>query len=124
MGIWILMTFCALLIPVTMLIFGKLFRSSPPNDINLWYGYRTRRSMASEETWDFAHRYAGKVWGHLGLWTLALTVGAMLLLLGKSDDLVSWGGLAVTLLQLGPMLAVFPLTERALEKRFGGNGIS
>ena len=48
----------------------------------------------------------------------------MLLLLGKSDDLISWVGLAVTLLQLGPMLAVFPLTERALEKRFGGNGIS
>ena len=119
MGIWITMTLSDLLIPVIMLVFGGRFRVAPPKDINVWYGYRTQRSMASPEAWDFAHRYVGKLWRRLGLWTLVLTVGIMAALFGQSDDAVSWGGLAVMLAQLVPMTAAIPMTERALKERFG-----
>ena len=122
MGIRIMMLLSDLLIPVTMLVFGRIFTASPPKDINAWYGYRTRRSMSSPEAWDFAHRYAGRIWSRLGLVTLVLTVGATVLLFGQSDDTVSWAGMAVMLLQLAPMTAVFPQTERALKKAFDENG--
>ena len=75
--------------------------------------------MASPETWDFAHRYAGNIWLHLGIWTLVLTVAAMALLFGRDEDTVSWAGMAVMMVQLVPMITVVPLTERALKKNFG-----
>ena len=33
----------------------------PPRNINSIYGYRTKRSMASQEAWDFAQPYSGKL---------------------------------------------------------------
>lgn len=122
MGIWIMMLFCSLLIPGLMLLFGWIFRVSPPEKINDWYGYRTKRSKSSPEAWDYAHRYAGKIWQRWGLWTLVLSIGVMLLLLGKGDTLVSLSGLGLMLIQLVPMLAVIPVTERELKKRFDSEG--
>ena len=122
MGIWIMMALSDLLIPVAMLVFGGIFRVAPPKDINVWYGYRTRRSMATPEAWDFAHRYAGKIWLHLGIWTLALTAAALALLFGRDEDTVSWAGLGVMMAQIVPMIMVIPLTERALKKNFGCGG--
>lgn len=124
MGIWIVMLFCSLLIPGCMLLFGWMFRASPPEKINDWYGYRTKRSKRSPEAWDFAHRFAGKVWQRWGLWTLALSVGVMLLLLKGSDTAVALGGLGLMLLQLIPMVAVIPITEKELKKRFDTKGNS
>ncbi|MDA1027671.1 MAG: SdpI family protein [Bacteroidetes bacterium] len=34
-------------------------RAHPPKKINSLYGYRTKRSMASQEAWDFAQLYSG-----------------------------------------------------------------
>lgn len=38
------------------LISGILFKKNPPKEINLWYGYRTKRSMRNQERWDFAQK--------------------------------------------------------------------
>ena len=122
MGIWIMMLFCSLLIPGAMLLFGWMFRVSPPEKINDWYGYRTKRSKSSPEAWDYANRYAGKIWQRSGVITLVLSIGGMLLLLGKGDTAVSLGGLGLMLLQLVPMLAVIPITERELKKHFDSEG--
>lgn len=122
MGIWIMMLFYSLLIPGLMLLLGWIFRVSPPEKINDWYGYRTKRSKSSPEAWDYAHRYAGKIWQRWGLWTLVLSIGVMLLLLGKGDTLASLGGLGLMLIQLVPMLAVIPITERELKKHFDSEG--
>lgn len=122
MGIWVTMLLCSLLIPGCMLFFGRMFRVSPPEQINDWYGYRTKRSKSSPEAWDYAHRYAGKVWQRWGIGTLVLSVGGMLLLLGKNNTAVSLGGLGLMLLQLVPMLAVIPITERELKKHFDSEG--
>lgn len=122
MGIWIMMLFCDLLIPGLMILFGWMFRISPPEKINDWYGYRTKRSKSSPEAWDYAHRYAGKIWQRWGLVTLVLSIGGMLLLLGKGDTPVSLGGLGLMVIQLIPMIAVIPITEKELKKRFDSEG--
>ena len=45
-----------LMIPLIMIVFGKVFLKNPPKEINLIYGYRTGRSMKNKDTWNFAHR--------------------------------------------------------------------
>ena len=116
------MLFCDLLIPGLMLLFGWMFWVSPPGEINDWYGYRTKRSKSSPEAWDYAHRYAGKIWQRSGIITLVLSIGGMLLLLGKGDTPVSLGGLGLMVIQLIPMIAVIPITEKELKKRFDSEG--
>ena len=45
MGFWIFMLIMNLLIPVTMIGFGRLFMYKAPGAINVVYGYRTSISM-------------------------------------------------------------------------------
>jgi uncharacterized membrane protein len=39
---------------------GILMAKFPPKDINNIYGYRTKRSMKSQESWDFAQLFSAK----------------------------------------------------------------
>ena len=84
MGYWLFMLGVCLVIPLTMIVFGRHFMHTPPKEINGSYGYRTSMSMKSRETWDFAHRYFGRLWFILGLMLLPLSAAAMLFLLGES----------------------------------------
>lgn len=56
-----------LLIPLITVIMGLVFTYRPPRKINSIYGYRTARSMASQEAWDTAHSISGGVYLRLGL---------------------------------------------------------
>lgn len=122
MGFWIFMVICVLLIPLTMILFGRLFLTRAPRDINFLFGYRTEMSMKNRDTWEFAHRYCGKLWLRIGLALLPLSVVPMLLVMGKSEDIVGTVGGVITFLQLIPLIApIFP-TERALRKNFDNYG--
>ena len=118
MGYWLFMLAVSLLIPLTMIIFGRHFMHSPPKDINGFYGYRTSMSMKSRESWDFAHRYFGKLWFILGLILLPLSVMPMFFLLGKSVDTIGNASLVIIGIQLLFLIVpIFP-TEAALKKNF------
>lgn len=118
MGYWLFMLAVSLLIPLTMIIFGRHFMHSPPKDINGFYGYRTSMSMKSRETWDFAHRYFGKLWFILGLILLPLSLAAMFFLLGKSVETIGNSSLVIMGVQLLFLIVpIFP-TEAALKKNF------
>ena len=54
MGFWIFMLIMNLLIPFTMIGFGRHFMRKAPQKINGIYGYRTTMSMKNRETWEFA----------------------------------------------------------------------
>jgi uncharacterized membrane protein len=47
-----------LTISLPLLVIGYLFYRFPPKKINPLYGYRTPRSMRSQEAWDFANKYS------------------------------------------------------------------
>lgn len=118
MGFWIFMVCMNLLIPLAMLGFGVVFLRWPPKEINGVYGYRTARSMASQEAWDFAHAYCGRLWFRMGLAMVLLSVPAMLPCLGRSEGMVGlWGGL-VCIVECTLMIVTIIPTERALKKRF------
>lgn len=56
-----------LLIPLTMVFVGIYFKKAALPEINPLFGYRTRRSMASLETWQFSNRLMGSYWFKYGL---------------------------------------------------------
>ena len=122
MGIWFMMLGFNLLIPAIMLGAGKLFTKNAPKDINWIIGYRTTMSVKNEDTWAFAHKVAGAFWWNWGWVTLAVTMIAMLLLLGQSVELVSSVGCVLMFLQLIPVIAVIPHTEKALHNAFDKDG--
>ena len=122
MGIWFMMLGFNLLIPAIMLGAGKLFLKKAPKDINWIFGYRTTMSMKNEDTWDFAHKVAGAFWLKWGWITLAVTVVTMLLILNKSDEVISVVGCIILFAQMIPLIAVIPHTEKALHNTFDKDG--
>lgn len=122
LGYWLFMLAVILLMPLTMIIFGRHFMHNPSKDINGSYGYRTSMSMKSRETWDFAHRYFGKLWFILGLILLPLSAAAMLFLLGKSVGTIGNASIVIMAVQLVFVIVpIFP-TEAALKRNFDSNG--
>ena len=122
MGIWFMMLGFNLLIPAIMLGAGELFSKKAPKDINWIFGYRTTMSMKNEDTWYFAHKVAGTFWLKWGWITLAITVVTMLLILNKSDEVISVVGCIILFAQMIPLIAVIPHTEKALRNTFDKDG--
>ena len=122
LGYWLFMLAVILLMPLTMIIFGSHFMHNPPKDINGSYGYRTSMSMKSRETWDFAHRYFGKLWFILGLILLPLSLIPMFFLLGKSVETIGNASLVIMGGQLLFLVAPIIPTEAALKRNFDSNG--
>ncbi len=121
MGFWIFMVIMLLLIPITMIGFGKYFTKAAPKEINMVVGYRTSMSMKNKDTWCFAHNYFGKIWYNAGRFLL-LSVLLMCLVLGKSEDAIGYLGVVIMHVQMIFLVgAIFP-TERALRKNFDKNG--
>lgn len=122
MGFWIFMLAVDLLIPLTMLGFGGYFLKKAPKKINVVFGYRTRMSMKNQDTWDFAHKYCGRLWLIWGLILLPLAVVPMLFVLGKPMGLVAAAGGIICGLQLLVLLLSILPTEKALKQTFDEQG--
>ena len=123
MGFWIFMLLMDLLIPLTMIGFGKLFMTKSPQNINVVFGYRTTMSMKNKDTWEFAHKYCGKLWFKCGLVLLPLSVIPLIFVCGKGTDIIGTVGGIVCDVQLVPLIGSIFLTEAALKKTFDKNGI-
>ncbi|MBQ7298287.1 MAG: SdpI family protein [Clostridia bacterium] len=121
-GYWLYMLITSLMIPCIMIVFGGLFRRKAPKNINIWYGYRTQRSMKNEDTWAFAHRHLGRTWLIVGAVMHVVSVIPMIAVLGKDEDTVSVVSLVLLVVQLIPMIVSLIPTERALRQKFDENG--
>lgn len=122
MGFWIYMFIMNLLIPFTMIGFGKYFLKKAPKEINPVFGYRTTMSMKNKDTWEFAHRYCGQIWYVCGLVLLPLSIVPMLFVTGQSDDTIGTSGAVICLVQIIPLIGAVLPTEKALKKNFDKNG--
>lgn len=122
MGFWIFMLIINMLIPATMIFFGKQFMKGTPKEINAIFGYRTAMSMKNKDTWEFAHKYCGKIWYLCGLILLPVSILSMLVVIGKNNDIVgSYGGI-ICMIQLIPLVGSILPTEKALRRSFDKNG--
>lgn len=122
MGFWFFMLIMNLLLPFTMIGFGKYFMKKAPKEINAVFGYRTAMSMKNKDTWEFAHKYCGRIWYVCGCIMLPLTVLPMLFLIGKNEALTETVGTILIILQLIPLVGAIIPTELALRKHFDKDG--
>ena len=119
---WIFMLLFVLMIPLTMIYFGRRFFKSPPKSINATFGYRSTMSMKNQETWKLAHRVCGRYWFICGLILLPLSVLPMLLVINRGTETIGMTGVIIVFVQIVPMLCVIIPTEHALRKNFDKNG--
>lgn len=117
------MTCCTLLIPVIMVCTGAALRRGKFSTINPVSGYRTRRSMQNQQTWDYAQRECGRLWQRWGWGELIATVVLMLLFLGEKTESVGIFGGILCLLQIVPLLVSIFVVEKKLQAAFDENGV-
>ena len=122
MDFWIFMLIMALLIPTSMIVIGAIYVKRPPKNINIIYGYRTTRSMKSQEAWEFANRLIGKYWLIIGLIMIVPFGLSMLFVLNKSDDIIGIFGAILLLVEIIPLEIPIFFVEKALKKNFDENG--
>lgn len=122
MGFWFFMLAMVLLTPVFMIVLGLKFMKKPPAEINGLFGYRSTRSMKSEEAWRFAHALCGKLWYRIGFALVPLSLAAMLLAYGAPEKNVAIAGSAALIAQMIAMTGSILPVERALKKNFDSRG--
>ena len=110
-----------LLIPAVMIVIGAVFLKRPPKRVNGFYGYRTARSMSSQEAWDFAHRACGRLWLGCGIAAGLICLGVAAALQGDRALLSEWSG-TILLLQCLLMMGTILPVEGALKRNFDQNG--
>ena len=120
MGLNIMFVVCLIIIPVVAIITGYIMKTRPPKEINNTVGYRTRRSKASQEAWDFANVYCGKntfIYGIVSL-PVSIVFYALLTVSVNWSELLAM--LVVILVQTVTMtIAMIVSTEMKLKEKFG-----
>ena len=123
MGFWIFMLCMDLIIPFTMIGFGRLFLRNAPREINFAFGYRTTMSMKNKDTWEFAHIFCGKLWFRCGLVLLPVSIIPLMFVFNQSDNRIGTVSGIICVIQLVLLVgSIFP-TEAALKKMFDENGV-
>lgn len=122
MWLWWLIVICDLLVPVIMLIAGRMMWKCCPKEINGLIGYRTARSMKNMDTWRFAHEYCGKLWWKIGLIMVVPTILIHIPFYHRDETTVGIVGGIIAAIQCIIMLASIVLTEHALKMAFNNDG--
>lgn len=122
MGFWIFMLAMGLLFPAIMILFGTMFMKSAPKKINYIFGYRTDMSMKNRNTWEYAHKYIGRLWFRLGFLLIPITVIPLLFVIGNSENVVGTVGLIVSFINTVVLIVPIFFTEKALNRAFDKDG--
>lgn len=123
MWFWWFMFVCDLLIPILMIVIGRIMWKHPPRKINDVVGYRTPRSTQNMDTWKFAHDYCGRLWWKTGWIILIPSVLIHFPFYNSSKDIIGTvGGILCTIQCVILLISIFP-TERALKRNFTDEGI-
>ena len=122
MCFWWFMLICDMIIPIVMVIVGRMMWKHCPKRINNIVGYRTTRSMKNMDTWRFANEHCGRLWYKMGLFMLVFSVLVSVLLLRTNDNTYSMISLIFVLLQCIILIVSIIPTELALKKMFYEDG--
>jgi len=101
---WAFMLIADLLVPLTMIFFGACFEKNAPKEVSAAFGYRTTMSMKNRDTWQFAHKYIGRLWKICGWLVLLISAVVMFFSYGKDIIAVSKIGGIVCIMQIVIMI--------------------
>jgi len=97
---------------IILIVMGFILLKYPPKEINSLYGYRTEKSMKSQEAWDFAQIFSSKLMIKAGVFlSLVGLLGYVLLEVSFLLEVI----LASIAFTLG-LCALFYYTESELDK--------
>ena len=122
MGDWTFTFFKVMLIPIISMVGGLFGIYIPPIEINSMFGYRSLMSKKSQETWDFAQQYWGKLFLLLGKYLLIFSLLTIIFIYKRDQKTVEIVGGSWIIFQIILMYCSFILTEIALKKNFDENG--
>ncbi|EJP85790.1 MULTISPECIES: SdpI family protein [Bacillus] len=74
----------SLLIGIIFILVSILMKKKPPLDVNLMYGYRTKRSMKNKKLWDAGNRYSAEIMIQNGY--LIIVLGTIISLVFKNPS--------------------------------------
>lgn len=97
-------------------IIGVLMLIFPPEKINLFYGYRTKRSRKGQANWDFAQRFSALQMIKGGIFLLILSMFAAFIDWERFETLIQ--NLIISTPILSAAVYIFMSTERALKTKF------
>lgn len=118
----IFLMFCNLILPVLMLLLGISFLNSSPGKINRYYGYRTKRSMLNQDTWDFAHKSCGRIWKRAGAIMLPVSIVVSIPIFWMNETMRGILTILLETIQILVMVGSIALVERKLKREFDENG--
>lgn len=122
MWFWIFMFICNLIIPLLMILFGRVMLKHPPENINGIFGYRTSMSMKNMDTWKFAHKVCGTLWWKTGWIMLLLSIAVQLPFFQSGDQVIGIvGGILCAVQCVILILSILPV-EKALKENFHRDG--
>lgn len=123
MGFNLIMVIVVSFVPIEMIIFGNMFLKNPPKEPNWAFGFRTKFSMKSQETWDFSQNLNGKYWKTLGLVLLPLSNAILAIMNGCDIDTIGKVVGVIEIVQCLFMLGSAVAVSAKLKKVFDANGV-
>lgn len=114
---------CDLLIPIAMIVVGRMMWKHCPKQINGLFGYRTARSMKNIDTWKFANEYCGRLCWKIGAIMIVPSALMQILFYHSDGGVIAVVGIILAAVQCIFLLASILATERALKKTFNNDGI-
>lgn len=113
-ALWI----CSLLVPVIVIITGRMMWKHYPKNVNGLIGYRTTLSMRNIDTWKFANEYCGRLWYRIGILMLIFSIIICLLFFKASYNTAFMASLILIAIQCIILVATIFPTENALKREF------
>lgn len=101
---------------ILITVIGWIYMKFPPKRINQLYGYRTRRSMANQEIWDYSNLVGANMIFYVGL--ILLVLGTILYFFYSVDNIFL---ITTVTLLVGLGIGMYRC-ETQLNKRFDKNG--
>ncbi len=105
-----------MLVPVILIVIALISRARPQSDINHTIGYRSKRSMASQENWDKAQKLMARYLLIIGVVLAVVSVIAAIVMVSMLEQtlmLIAFGVLMTV--QVIAVLLVIPLVESQLK---------
>ena len=111
----IIMAAVLMIVPLTMILAGKLLEKFPP-PMNGMIGYRTKRSMRDPGSWELAQKLIAETWIKWGLASLLVTIAACAYILLTDEDTAGTLTVILVYAQMVPLIGAIAPVEKALKE--------
>ena len=108
--------------PVVFIVMGLIYYFVAPPEANHKLGYRTYFGMGSVAAWKFTQKFAGIVWGGLGIVLAIVAIIGCVIMLGQELSNATSTALTILIIEAVAALLAFLTVEITVLMRYDING--